>query len=368
MKIACVVGTRPNFVKISSFLRELSNHKNIQSILIHTGQHYDKSMSESFFSDLEINNPDVYFGVGSKTNLNQFGTIIISAEHYFLTNKPDLIVVVGDVNSTLAVALVGAKLNIPVAHIEAGLRSRNWNMPEELNRVLTDRISELLLTPTGEDSLNLLNEGISKDKIHFVGNIMIDTLMFNLSKISDKNGLLTKYGISEREYVLLTLHRSECVDNRENLEEVLSAIAEISEKIRIIFPLHPRTKKNIQKYDLMNILSGASNLSAIKPLGYLDFLTLMKNAKFIMTDSGGIQEESTVLGLPCLTLREETERPITVKIGTNQVVGIKKTTIIPKALDLLEGRRISGEIPKFWDGKTANRIVEVISHRGNLNL
>ena len=360
LKIVCIVGARPNFVKIPSLIKEFKAASSISSYLVHTGQHYDGFMSDVFFSDLYIEKPDVFFGVGAGTPIWQIANIMIKGEEYLKELEPDLMVVVGDVNSTLAMSLVGKKMGIPVAHVEAGLRSRNWLMPEESNRVLTDRLSELLFTPTEEDTQNLLDEGIDKDKIFMVGNIMIDSLLINIEKAPDREVILKKLNISAASYSLVTLHRPECVDNKEQLSNVISAFDKIQGEVSIIWPIHPRTRKNLSEFGLLERLNKMPDLTLLEPLGYLEFLSLMKNALFVMTDSGGIQEETTVLNVPCLTLREETERPITVTQGTNEVVGLAEKNIIEAAIDLIGGKKMESKIPKYWDGNTSKRIVKRI--------
>ena len=360
MKVVTVVGARPNFVKLPSLVKELKKRSSITSTLIHTGQHYDGFMSDVFFSDLDIEKPDIFFGVKQGSQVSQIANIMLKAEESLVDLKPDLIIVLGDVNSTLALALTGNKMGIPIAHVEAGLRSGNWNMPEESNRVITDRLSELLFTPTHLDSQTLLDEGIESSKIFMVGNIMIDSLLKNLDKASDRESILKKLNLEDTNFALLTLHRPECVDNKEKLSNVIFSISEIQEKINVIWPLHPRTRKNLEDFELFIKIEKMKNLKLIKPLGYLDFLSLMKNASFVLTDSGGIQEETTVLGIPCLTIREETERPITVSLGTNNVVGLEKDNIIKAANELLNGKKINGEIPEYWDGNSSVRIVNKI--------
>jgi len=329
--------------------------------LIHTGQHYDEKMSKLFFEDLGMPEPEAYLHVGSGTHGQQTARIIERYEEYILSgNKPDLVIVAGDVNSTIACALVAKKLHIPVAHLEAGLRSFDERMPEEINRVLTDRISDILLTPSEDGDDNLLKEGVPDDRIHLVGNIMIDSLMEHRLK-ADDSPIMGDLGIGDSEpFVLVTLHRPSNVDEVQGLETLLAAFKEIGKQIRIVFPMHPRTSKNIERLGLSHRLSEIPNLTITEPIGYLDFMKLQMNAKFILTDSGGIQEESTFFGVPCLTLRENTERPITITEGTNQLVPLDSESIVEYSIKILNGYTKKGTIPKYWDGKTAVRVVQAL--------
>jgi len=377
-KILLVVGARPNFMKAAPILQELNNNSNFSPVLIHTGQHYDYEMSSSFFNELNLPQPDLYLGVGSGTHAEQTGKIMIEFEKVCLRQNPDLVIVVGDVNSTIACALVASKLFIPVAHVEAGLRSFDRTMPEEINRLLTDRLSDFLFTTCEDANQNLIREGIAEDKIYFVGNVMIDTLMSYVniaknSKILEDLGLKNKNDV--RRYALLTLHRPSNVDNSSVLSGIFKALLSLSRSIPIIFPVHPRTLKQIKKFQLEGVINYVKNLSsktrtrqnqkilAIPPLGYLDFLRLMSEASLVLTDSGGIQEETTILGIPCLTLRNNTERPITVREGTNIVVGSTPEKILNTSIRLLNERtrRKRKKEPKYWDGKTARRIVKILT-------
>jgi UDP-N-acetylglucosamine 2-epimerase (non-hydrolysing) len=352
IKILSVVGARPNFIKIAPFIKELRKYKNLKLTLVHTGQHYDFEMSQLFFNDLNIPKPDYNLSVGSGSFAFQMSEITKKMETIILKEKPDLVVVAGDVNSTLAGALVARTSKILVAHIEAGLRSFDNRMIEEMNRILTDRISDFLFVTEPSAKENLLKEGISNKRIFFVGNIMIDSLKAVESSIKPP-----KYD----NYVVLTLHRSENVDNKKNLKEILEAIIEIQEKIEIVWPIHPRTSLRIKEFGLEYIVKNMKNIRKVSPLGYIDMLSLNKNAKFIMTDSGGIQEEATFFGVPCLTIRDNTERPITVKIGTNIIAGTKKECIIKEADKILMGKIKKGKIPKYWDGRTAERILKILN-------
>lgn len=356
MKIINVVGARPNFMKIAPIVSEMKSYpKLINQILVHTGQHYDENMSKLFFKDLQLPEPDIYLGVGSGSHAEQTAKIMVEFERIAIKEKPDLIVVVGDVNSTLACALVASKLHIPVAHVEAGLRSFDRRMPEEINRVLTDAISDYLFTTEENAEKNLLNEGRPKNSIFFVGNVMIDTLLENKTK-ADKSSILSTLSLTPGKYALLTLHRPENVDDKIKFQNILEALTEIAKLIKIIFPIHPRTVKKMNEFGF----NKNNPLVMVDPLGYLDFLKLMSQSKFVLTDSGGIQEETTILGVPCLTLRENTERPITISHGTNTLVGIDKDRIIKKSLALLNSSPTVMKTPPLWDGKAAKRIVEII--------
>jgi len=360
--IHLIVGARPNFMKMAPLYRELSLYSNrYEPQIIHTGQHYDEKMSKLFFNDLAMPEPSAYLNVGSGTQGKQTARIIERYEDLILAgDKPDLIIVAGDVNSTIACALVAKKLYIPVAHLEAGLRSYDDRMPEEINRVLTDRISDILLTPSLDANKNLEKEGIEPEKIYFVGNIMIDSLVAHTEKAENSNIFHQLNMLPNEKYALVTLHRPSNVDEYEGLKMLLTSLEKIGRKIKIIFPMHPRTRKNIYDLGLSSCLNTNSDVIFTDPLGYLDFLKLEINAKFILTDSGGIQEESTYFGVPCLTLRENTERPITITEGTNQLVDLNVESIVNSSLEIIEGKVKKGTIPKYWDGKTAERIVRVL--------
>lgn len=365
MKVILVCGTRPNFMKVAPLMRAISKHnacsvKNpIKPILVHTGQHYDYRMSKVFFEDLSLPEPDVYLGVGSGTHSEQTGKIMIELEKVLLEEEPDLVTVVGDVNSTLAGALAAVKLHIPVAHIEAGLRSFDRAMPEEINRILTDAISDYLFTTSTYANENLLNEGMPEDKVFLVGDVMIDSLFYHRAK-AQQSLILSKLGLMEKDYALLTLHRPSNVDVKESLLKILQAVREISQQIPVVFPAHPRTRKNIADFALTEYLD-KQHILFIEPVGYLDFLKLMVSARFIMTDSGGIQEETTALNIPCLTLRDTTERPETISQGTNTLVWNDTKRIVDEALNILNGEGKSGSCPELWDGGAAERIVEILA-------
>jgi UDP-N-acetylglucosamine 2-epimerase (non-hydrolysing) len=362
-RILNVVGARPNFMKIAPIQRIMQKMSNIfEPILVHTGQHYDERMSKLFFEDLELPKPDIYLGVGSGTHAEQTAKIMIEFEKICETNKPDLVVVVGDVNSTAACSMVASKMWIPIAHVEAGLRSFDRKMPEEINRIITDSLSEYLFVTEKSGITNLVNEGIAQTKIHFVGNVMIDSLVYYLRK-DNPSPILNEMNLKPKDYVLVTLHRPSNVDNPDNFTKIISAFKEIQKDIQIVFPIHPRTQKNIEKFGLKEEINKFENLKLIQPVGYIDFMKLMVNCGFVMTDSGGIQEETTYLGIPCLTLRENTERPSTVEIGTNTIVGNDTEKITGLAEKIVAGSWKQGEIPELWDGQTAERIVSVL--RGN---
>jgi len=355
MKILCVVGARPNFVKISPIIKELKKHKKIETLLVHTGQHYEYNLSKSFFEDLNINDPNIFLDIHGGSHGEQTGKTLIEFEKVLLKEKPNLVIVVGDVNSTLACALASKKLGIKIAHIEAGLRSFNWNMPEEINRVIVDRISDYLFITEREAVKNLRKEGL-ENNVFFVGNIMIDSIHNNLDKIK-RSDILKRLDIKPKEYILFTTHRPENVDSLKNLKKIVSIILALHKEYKIVLPLHPRTKKNLEIYDLFDSLIKDS-IILVPPIRYVDFIKLEMDSLCVLTDSGGIQEETTFLGIPCLTLREETERPITVTEGTNKIVGLDYDKIISeiKNLKLVKKRKV----PELWDGRTAERIVDII--------
>ncbi len=361
--IAVVAGTRPNFIKVAPIIRELGL-RGIPFRFIHTGQHYDFEMSATFLSHLELPNPDYNLEVGSGSHGLQTGKALISLEKVFSELEPDLVVVVGDVNSTLAGALAAVKLNIPVAHVEAGLRSYDRTMPEEINRVVTDSISTLLFTTSEDACDNLKAEGISDDRIHFVGNVMIDSLVKAIPRI-DNSTIMKDIGITAGSYLYVTLHRPSNVDSKEILLATLTALRELGAKqLTIVFPLHPRTKKMLQKLGLLESAEDILDLNMIDPVGYFDSLSLIKNAKLVLTDSGGIQEETTYLKVPCLTLRPNTERPITITVGTNTLLDKGAEMIVPEAEKILSGDIKAGNIPELWDGKASQRIVKLIFDAG----
>lgn len=357
MKILSVVGARPNFMKIAPLARAIKTHKNVKHIIVHTGQHYDHKMSKSFFEDLDIPKPNINLEVGSGSHAVQTAEVMLRFEKVVLMHKPDVVVVVGDVNSTIACSLVATKLRIPVAHIEAGLRSNDRNMPEETNRLLTDSISDMLFTTCLEANKNLLSEGVPKDRMFFVGNVMIDTLLNNIKK-AERSNAVQNMCLKKKGYALVTLHRPSNVDDRTNIKVIFSAINEVQKRIKVVFPIHPRTRKNFAAFGLTKMVNSMRNLVLTEPLGYFEFLNLMMNSKLVLTDSGGIQEETTVLKIPCLTIRENTERPITVTEGSNVLVGVDKNKIIRESIKVLNGYEKKCSRPKYWDGKASERIVK----------
>jgi UDP-N-acetylglucosamine 2-epimerase (non-hydrolysing) len=331
-----------------------------QPLVVHTGQHYDAAMSDSFFRDLELPQPDTHLGVGSGSHAAQTAAVMERFEPVVLNEKPDWVLVVGDVNSTIACALVCVKLGIKVAHVEAGLRSRDRSMPEEINRLLTDQIADLLFTPSPDADENLLAEGIPRERIRFVGNVMIDSLQKNLTAAREQQ-TRERLNLSDVDYALLTLHRPSNVDLRESFERILNALEAIATKLPIVFPVHPRTRKTIAELGLSERVAAIKDLRIVEPLGYLDFLNLSISARLVLTDSGGIQEETTALGIPCLTLRENTERPITVEMGTNVVVGTDMTKIVTAANAALNGSAKKAlRQPPLWDGHASERILDAL--------
>jgi len=362
-------------MKIAPLMHEMRRHADLQPILVHTGQHYDAGMSEVFFEELEIPKPDIELGVGSASHAAQTAEIMRRFEPVLEKEKPDLVLVVGDVNSTIACALTAVKLGIPVAHVEAGLRSFDRSMPEEVNRVLTDAISHDLFVTERSAIHNLKREGILEERIHFVGNVMIDTLLLHREKAKN-SPILKKLHLMKRTnsaderaipYGVLTLHRPSNVDHRETLQGILQSLVTLSKELPIFFPCHPRTKRKIEEFGFNHLIhmeprdqKDQPGVFLLEPLGYLDFLCLMSMARVVFTDSGGIQEETTILGIPCITLRENTERPVTLTQGTNVLVGTDQDKIISEALKALKGPRANGRIPELWDGFTAGRIVNIL--------
>ena len=355
--IILVVGARPNFMKIAPIQAELTA-RNIPTILLHTGQHYDENMSKVFFDDLGMKEPDIHLGVGSGSHASQTAKVMVEFEKVCNEHQPSMVVVVGDVNSTLACTIVCAKSLIPCAHVEAGLRSFDREMPEEINRILTDSVANLLLTPSADGDENLRNEGVVEERIFRVGNIMIDSLFENVKK-SESSEIHDDLNLIN-EYALFTLHRPSNVDNKETFTTIIEALEDIAEDLDIVFPIHPRTRKMAINFDLFERLENIPGMRITEPIGYLDFVSLMSKSKLVLTDSGGLQEETTALGIPCLTLRENTERPITVTEGTNTIVGTDKNLIINLSKEVIESGGKSGRIPDLWDGKTAVRIADVL--------
>jgi UDP-N-acetylglucosamine 2-epimerase (non-hydrolysing) len=357
VKIVAVVGARPNFVKIAPILTELREYPYFSTSLVHTGQHYDAQMSDSFFANLDIPKPDVNLNVKSAGAVAQMAEIMTRFESVLTAKRPDMVLVVGDVTSTLAAALTAVKVGCPVAHVEAGLRSFDRTMPEEVNRILTDAISDLLFTTEPKAQENLAREGIPAERIHLVGNVMIDTL-FRYRERARESDVLERLRLEAGAYAVLTLHRPSNVDDEGTLGMLLEAIARIQAEIPVVFPVHPRTRRHLEA--LAPVLPPMPGLRLVDPLPYLDFLQLMANARCVLTDSGGIQEETTALRIPCLTLRHNTERPITVTRGSNRIVGTGQDAIYESWRTVAQGRWPVGELPELWDGKTAGRIVRVL--------
>jgi UDP-N-acetylglucosamine 2-epimerase (non-hydrolysing) len=358
MKITSIVGARPNFIKIASVLRACNKVPQIESLLVHTGQHYTDNMSDNFFKELEIPAPHINLEVGSGSHAQQTAEIIKRFEPILLENRPDAILVVGDVNSTLACALVAVKLGVKIIHVEAGLRSFDRTMPEEINRILTDAISDILFVTEPSGVVNLKREGIDEKKIHFVGNVMIDTLEFHRAK-SATSCVLEHLNLKSKEYVLVTLHRPSNVDHQQVLKGIVEGLAQIQEEIKVVFPMHPRTYKSLVSTGLITKLECLPNVLITEPVGYLDFVKLMCESRLVITDSGGIQEETTVLGIPCLTARQSTERPITITEGTNILVGTDTSRIVNGYRESLS-KVYPNARPRLWDGKASERIVQVL--------
>lgn len=357
MKIVAVVGARPNFVKIAPILAELAEYPYVSTTLVHTGQHYDTQMSDAFFSNLEIPRPEINLKVQSAGAVAQIADIMTRLAPVLDRIRPDVVVVVGDVNSTVAAALTAVKVGRPVAHVEAGLRSFDRSMPEEINRVLTDAVSDVLFTTEASANDNLVREGVAAEKIHFVGNVMIDTLFRYREKARESN-VLARLDLSPAGYAALTLHRPSNVDDEGRLGLLLASIARIQAELPVVFPVHPRTRRRLEA--LAAVLPPMPGLRLCDPLPYIDFLQVMAEARCVLTDSGGIQEETTALRVPCLTLRQNTERPITVTRGTNRIVGIEPDAIYGAWRTVADGRWPTGELPELWDGKAARRIVRVL--------
>lgn len=366
-RVVHIVGARPNFMKAAPVFRALaalSSEAGIEQRLIHTGQHYAANMSDVFFEQLGLPAPDVNLEVGSATHARQTAEIMVKLEDYFLADRPAWVLVYGDVNSTVAAALVCAKLLIPIAHVEAGLRSGDRAMPEEVNRLVTDQLADVLFTPSTDGDENLLREGIPAEKIICVGNVMIDTLVRLLpvaesgwTKLAADLQLASEVGSPVR-YALATLHRPSNVDDAEGLRRIVATLAEISERIPVVFPVHPRTRLRLRD---LNITFNESRLRLTDPIGYIEFLALQRHAELVITDSGGIQEETTYLGVPCLTVRENTERPVTVSVGTNTLVGTDMNRLREETARILDGAGKRGRIPDLWDGRASERIARFIA-------
>jgi UDP-N-acetylglucosamine 2-epimerase (non-hydrolysing) len=361
MRILLVAGARPNFMKIAPLVRAFRTANFNDFGLVHTGQHYDVSMSQVFFEELGLPKPDHFLNVGSGSHAEQTAKIMVEFERVCLERKPAVVVVVGDVNSALACCIVAKKLNLIVAHVEAGLRSGDLSMPEEINRIVIDSISDILLVSERSGTENLLREGKSQDRIFFVGNVMIDNMYYQLGKLQESTDF-ARQKYAEAPYSVLTLHRPSNVDSSQTLSEIIGALIEISADMTMVFPVHPRTKKNLEAFNLLSVIKN-SNMQLIPPLPYMDFLNLWKYAHMVFTDSGGIQEETTALGVPCFTLRENTERPITISEGTNVLAGTRRKTILDAyAQHKLKGRK-KGRSPELWDGSASKRIADILLSR-----
>jgi len=358
MKIHLIAAARPNFMKIAPLYHELIKRDGIEPLIIHTGQHYDLNMSDVFFQNLSLVEPHIHLSVGSGTHAQQTGNVMIAYEKVLMEEKPDLVVVVGDVNSTVAATMAAVKLGIKTAHLEAGLRSFDRTMPEEINRIITDSIADILWTPSADGDKNLKIEGVAEERIERVGNIMIDSLEMVREKIESKD-IYKKFNRKKNEYGLTTLHRPANVDSYEILKKLCTKLVDISRKIPLIFPVHPRTMAKLKDFNLNNILENAAAIHLTEPLGYIDFMNMVFNTRLIITDSGGVQEEATYLGIPCLTLRPNTERPVTTTQGTNKLCTPDE---ISEAVDKIisGGQCTQSTIPDLWDGKTAQRVADSI--------
>jgi UDP-N-acetylglucosamine 2-epimerase (non-hydrolysing) len=359
MKIVNIVGARPNFMKIAPLMAAYRRHPSIEPLLVHTGQHYDERMSALFFDQLGIPQPDINLEVGSGSHAQQTAEIMKAIEPVLLEHAPRAVLVVGDVNSTIACGLVAVKLGIRLVHVEAGLRSRDRTMPEEINRVLTDAISDLLFCTEQSGVDNLLAEGVEPERVFLVGNVMIDTLLRHREQ-AERSPVLEQLGLAPRSYAVLTLHRPSNVDDPATFSRIVDALAAIERELPIVFPVHPRTRRILDDTPLGRRLAGMRAVSRIDPLGFLDFLKLTSAARVVLTDSGGIQEETTILGVPCLTLRENTERPVTVECGTNRLVGRDPARILTAWRDIRDGAAASPRVPPLWDGRAAERIADVL--------
>jgi UDP-N-acetylglucosamine 2-epimerase (non-hydrolysing) len=360
IKIFLIAGARPNFMKLAPLYFELKKHAEIfEPLIVHTGQHYDYTMSKVFFEQFGLPEPDFFLEVGSGSHAHQTGQIMIRAEEIMQEQRPDMVIIFGDVNSTLAGAIAASKLCIPVAHVEAGLRSFDRTMPEEINRVVSDVLSSMLFTSCDDANLNLIKEGIPVEKVFLVGNIMIDTLKHFLPE-AEKSNVLDRHGLESKNYILMTLHRPSNVDDPENLKKIAEIITLAAERQKIIFPIHPRTRERLDTHAQHGAILNNMNVVLTEPLGYFDFIKLQKNAGLVMTDSGGIQEETTFLGIPCLTLRKNTERPVTLTDGTNRLTGLDINKIMAQIDYYSQGGVISRRRPILWDGQTSERIVRIL--------
>jgi len=362
-RILLVAGARPNFMKLAPLYEALTARRDTyKPILVHTGQHYDRKMSDIFFEQLRLPEPDINLEIGSGTHGLQTGRILIEIERLMIEEKPDLVIVFGDVNSTLAAAIAAVKLGVPVAHVEAGLRSNDWSMPEEINRIVADRVSNLLFTTCEDANVNLLREGLSEESIHFVGNTMIDSLS-RFIPLADGLNVLNEFQVEPKRYILVTLHRPGNVDDPENVDAAMKMISGLSSIAPVVFPVHPRTRKSLVDYESRNAdrsILDNPNLRLTAPVGYLEFIKLEKEAAVVITDSGGVQEETTYLGTPCITTRPNTERPVTITDGTNTLLGMNPKRVINKTRSIMGGDKPEPKRPLLWDGKAAGRIIDVL--------
>ncbi len=360
IKIFLIAGARPNFMKLAPLYFELKKYSEVfEPLIVHTGQHYDYTMSKVFFEQFGLPEPDFFLEAGSGSHAVQTGNVMIKAEEIMQEHRPDMVIVFGDVNSTMAGAIAASKLCIPVAHVEAGLRSFDRTMPEEINRMVSDILSNMLFTSCDDANLNLIKAGIPVEKIFLVGNIMIDTLKHFLPE-AEKSNILDKHGLEDNNYILLTLHRPSNVDDPDNLSKVAQIISTAAERCKIVFPIHPRTRERLNAHSQHGSILNNMNVVLTEPLGYFDFIKLEKHARLVMTDSGGVQEETTFLGVPCLTLRNNTERPVTITDGTNKLTGLNPEKIISKIDYYTQGGVVSRRRPILWDGQTAERIVRIL--------
>lgn len=364
LSVHLIAAARPNFMKIAPLYHALKRESWCRPVVVHTGQHYDPNMSDAFFADLALPPPDFHLEVGSGTHAEQTGRVMIEYEKVCFAQRPDWIVVVGDVNSTAACAMVGAKLCIPVVHLEAGLRSRDRSMPEEINRLVTDAIADVLWTPSPDADENLLREGVAKEKIDFVGNMMIDSYELQRARI-DADGTRARLGLAPRGYGVVTLHRPSNVDAREQLEPLVRELIAVAAEVPLVFAVHPRTRKRLAEFGLLDAIARVPLLRLTEPLGYIEFMNLVSSARLVITDSGGVQEETTYLGIPCLTLRENTERPITVTAGTNRLT--RTAALLADVREALKAQGKASRRPERWDGKAAERAVACLRRRAGVS-